>query len=88
MACSVAALPTWRGLKVRGGPVAIIAGEDPDGLHLMLHAWEQQHGGERDELGCGASQSPRDQYAPRPESTAGMVLAMIVMSSQIDQLSR
>jgi hypothetical protein len=36
----------------------------------------------------GDEHAPHRQYAPRPLSTAGIVLARIEMSSQIDQFSR
>ena len=42
----------------------------------------------RDGLQAVAPQGLLDQYAPRPETTAGSVFTMIVMSSQSDQCSR
>jgi hypothetical protein len=42
-ACHVATHRAWRGRKVDGGPVVIVAGEDADGVNDMLHAWEAHH---------------------------------------------
>lgn len=49
---------------------------------------EQQNEGKGGELGYAVQPARVAQYAPRPERTAGSVLAMIEMSSQMDQFSR
>jgi hypothetical protein len=43
LACHVDTGKPWRGLKVAGGPVVIVAGEDPEGTMLMVQAWEDHH---------------------------------------------
>jgi AAA domain len=44
IACHVASGTSWRGRKVKSGPVVIIAAEDDEGCNTMLCAWETHHG--------------------------------------------